>query len=150
MTQWPDFNEDGDLPPGIYQASLAEIIEHFGQSTPQRQIMARRLEHIYTLANGTGHLGRFIVFGSFVTAKPYPGDVDVFLLMEDTFDVSQVSGEAALIFDHTATQNYEGASVFWIRRLAAFGGEEATVTHWQLKRDGKHRGIVEVVSHDTQ
>ncbi|MBN1311595.1 MAG: hypothetical protein JXB30_09260, partial [Anaerolineae bacterium] len=62
MMQWPDFNDDGELPPGIYQASLAEVIEHFGQSTPQRQIMARRLEHIYTLANGTGHLGRFIVF----------------------------------------------------------------------------------------
>lgn len=49
MRQWPDFNENGDLPPGIHQATLAEVIEHFGQSTPQRQIMARRLEHIYTL-----------------------------------------------------------------------------------------------------
>jgi hypothetical protein len=150
MVQWPDFNEDGDLPPGIYRASLAEVIEHFGQNTPQRQIMAHRLEHIYTLAIGTGYLARFIIFGSFVTAKPHPGDVDVFLLMENTFDVSRVSGEAALIFDHAVTQNYEGASVFWIRRLAAFGGEEAMVAHWQLKRDGNQRGIVEVVRDDTQ
>jgi hypothetical protein len=43
-------------------------------------IMARRLEHIYTLAVGTGHLARFIIFGSFVTTKPNPGDVDIFLL----------------------------------------------------------------------
>ena len=65
--------------------------------------MARRLEHIYTLAVGTGHLGRFIIFGSFVTTKPDPGDVDIFLLMEDTFDVRQISGETALIFDHVRT-----------------------------------------------
>ena len=49
--QWPDFNEHGDLPPGIHQATLAEVVEHFGQTTPQRQIMAHRLEHIYTLAS---------------------------------------------------------------------------------------------------
>ena len=47
--------------------------------------MARRLEHIYALAKASGHLARFIVFGSFVTAKPAPNDVDIFLLMEDRF-----------------------------------------------------------------
>jgi hypothetical protein len=83
-----------------------------------------------------------------VTTKPDPGDVDIFLLMENTFDVSQVSGETALIFDHVITQNYEGASIFWIRRLAAFEGEETTVAHWQLKRDGNQRGIIEVVKND--
>jgi hypothetical protein len=65
--------------------------------------------------------------------------------MEDTFDVSQLSGKTVLIFDHVATQNYEGASIFWIRRLAALEGEEATVAHWQLKRDGSQREIVEVI-----
>ncbi len=146
--QWPDFNKNGDLPPGIHQATLAEVIDHFGKGTPQRQIMARRLEHIYTLAVSTGHLARFIIFGSFITTKSRPGDVDVFLLMENTFDVKQLSGEASLIFDHVASQNYEGASIFWIRRLAALEGEEATVAHWQLKRDGSQRGIVEVVKND--
>ena len=38
--------------------------------------------------------------GSFVTAKEDPGDVDVVLLMEDTFDLTSVSGEAALLFQH--------------------------------------------------
>jgi hypothetical protein len=123
-------------------------MEHFGPGTPQRHIMARRLEHIYTLAVGTGHLARFIIFGSFVTNKAVPGDVDIFLLMEDTFDVSQLSGETALIFDHVTTQNYEGASIFWIRRLAALEGEEATVSYWQLKRDGTKRGIVEIINND--
>ena len=47
--------------------------------------MACCLEHIYALANAGGHLARFIVFGSFVTAKPAPNDVDIFLLMSDSF-----------------------------------------------------------------
>jgi hypothetical protein len=68
--------------------------------------------------------------------------------MEDSFDVRQVSSEARLVFDHTAAQNLLGASMFWIRRAAALGGEEATMAHWQLKRSGGKRGIVEVVGHD--
>jgi hypothetical protein len=32
--------------------------------------------------------------------------------MDDPFDVSQLTGEAAIIFDHLAAQNYEGASIF--------------------------------------
>jgi hypothetical protein len=148
MKQWPEFDSNGDLPVGIHQATLAEIIEHFGDSTLQRRIVARRLERIYQLARSTGHLARLIIFGSFVTAKPEPNDVDIFLLMEDTFDSSQVTGEAAVIFDHAAAQNYEGASVFWIRRMAALGGEPAALERWQIKRDQTQRGIVEIISYD--
>ena len=46
MKQWSDFNEYGDLPPGIHQATLTEVIEHFGQGTPQRHIMTRHLREI--------------------------------------------------------------------------------------------------------
>ena len=88
------------------------------------------------------------MFGSFVTAKPDPGDVDIFMLMEDSFDSNQVRGEAAIVFDHQAAQNVSGASVFWIRRLAAIGGESEALKHWQIKRDNARRGIVEVISDD--
>jgi hypothetical protein len=145
MKDWPDFNDNGDLPPGIHQATLAEVMERFGKGTSQRRVVARRLEHIYALVAQTGYLARFIIFGSFVTAKPDPADVDVFLLMEDAFDASQLSGETALVFDHVAAQNYEGASIFWIRRLAALEGEQAAVEYWQIKRDGTKRGVVEVI-----
>jgi hypothetical protein len=68
--------------------------------------------------------------------------------MEDSIDVRQVSPEARLVFDHAAAQNLLGASVFWIRRAAALGGEAATIGHWQIKRDGNKRGILEVIDHD--
>jgi hypothetical protein len=79
------------------------------------------------------------VFGSFVTSKPNPNDVDVFLLMDDAFEVTKVAGEARLVFDHAAADAYFGASVFWIRRLAALEGEQAAIEYWQMKRDGQRR-----------
>ena len=149
MKKWPEFNRNGDLPRGIHRASLGDVIEHFGTSNLRRAILAQRLNRIYDLAVGTGQTARFIIFGSFVTNKPNPQDLDIFLLMEDTFDIRQVAGEARIIFDNMASQNYEGASIFWLRRMAALDGEEAAVEHWQIKRDGKKRGIVEVLKDDT-
>jgi hypothetical protein len=96
-------------------------------------------------AQGSGHLARFLVFGSFVTDEPAPNDVDVFLLMEDTFDASRITGEARLLFDHTAAEVHFGASVFWLRRLAAWEGEQAAREYWQAKRGGGQRGIVEII-----
>ena len=141
----PDLNESGDLPIGIHAASLEEVIARFGPGSVQRLRVAGRLRRIYSLALGTGHLARFIVFGSFVTDKPDPNDVDIFLLMEDSFDAAQLVGEAAILFDHLAAQSYFGASIFWVRRLAALGGEAATIEYWQVKRGGDRRGIVEVL-----
>jgi hypothetical protein len=39
--------------------------------------------------------------------------------------------------------------VFWLRRLAALGGEEPTIAGWQIKRDGTCRGISEIVEEQT-
>ena len=65
--------------------------------------------------------------------------------MKDSFDVNRVPAEAKIIFDHAAAQNQLGASIFWLRRAAALGGEEATIEHWQITRAGRRRGIVEVI-----
>ena len=92
----------------------------------------------------TGHVARFVVFGSFVTSKLDPQDVDVFLLMAGTFDAAQLRGGAQLLFDHAAAQAHFGASVFWVRRLAAWQGEQPAVEFWQIKRGGGRRGIVEI------
>ena len=148
-TTLPPLGKDGDLPPGIYRSTLLETLRRFGKGSRQRFAVAQRLERIYHVAFGTGQLARFLVFGSFVTAKREPADVDVFLLMEDTFDVGQLTGEARVLFDHAAAQAHFGASVFWLRRLAALGGEEQAITGWQIKRDGTYRGIIEIVEEQT-
>ena len=53
--------------------------------------------------------------------------------MDDTFDVRKVKGEAAIIFNHMPAQNYEGASIFWVRRMAAFGKKKVPGKNIYLK-----------------
>ena len=96
----PSFTESGDLPIGVHPATLREVLDRFGSTTPLRRVIAERLERIVLIARGTGHLARCVVFGSFITSKPDPNDVDVFFLMDDTFDASQLVGESRLLFDH--------------------------------------------------
>jgi hypothetical protein len=142
----PSFNAVGDLPPGVHRGTLREVLARLGQGSPRRVAVGSRLGRIDHLARSTGHLARLVVFGSFVTDKPEPNDVDVFLLMKDSFDVNAIVGETRLVFDHAAADAHFGASVFWTRRLAAFGGEQAAIEFWQTKRDGNLRGIVEIES----
>ena len=142
----PTFTETGDLPAGVHAVSLNEVADRFGIGSARRKILALRLERIYRLAAQTGHLARFVVFGSFVTEKSEPNDVDVFMVMDDDFDVGRLAGEIRRLFDHTAAQDHFGASVFWVRRFAALGGEQTAIEDWQIKRDGTQRGIVEITS----
>lgn len=65
--------------------------------------------------------------------------------MEDSFDVTTIVGEAALVFQHLEADAHFGASIFWTRRAGALGGENAMVEYWQVKRDGGRRGIIEIV-----
>src|SRR5437588_12132134 len=108
--QWPAFNDEEDLQVRLSRAGLREVLDHFGQSSTRRQIIATRLERIYQLACSTGQVARFAVFGSFVTEKDEPNDVDVIMIMEDSFDLASVSGEAALVFQHSEADAHFGAS----------------------------------------
>jgi hypothetical protein len=142
----PPHTENGELQAGVQAASLREVLDRFGAGSPQRQALALRLAHVYRVALASGHLLRFAIFGSFVTNKIDPNDVDVFLLMGDAFDASHLSGEARLHFDHAAAQAHFGASVFWLRRLAAWPDEQGAIEFWQVKRGGGRRGIIEITS----
>lgn len=145
----PAFNADGDLPPGVYPVTLAQAMARFGPGSAQRRVVADRLVRLHTLATSTECVARFVVFGSFVTAKPDPRDVDVVLIMEDRFDVFTVTGDVAAVFNHSDADAQLGASVFWATRSGAFGGEQAMVEYWQVKRGGGQRGILELVPEAT-
>lgn len=141
----PPLNADGELPPGVHTATLAEVVERFGSANSQRRFLGRRLANVYRVAGATGLVARVVVFGSFVTAKLVPNDIDVFLLMEDAFDLAQMSGEVRALFTNSTAQSNFGATVFWLRRSAALRGEQAALADWQITRDGYERGIVEIV-----
>lgn len=141
----PPFAGSGDLPLGVHSALLGEVLERFGAGSAQRIAVGLRLVRLHALARATGHLRRFVVFGSFVTAKAAPKNVDLFLIMEDSFEPIVLTGELRQLFDHLAAQAQFGASVFWFRQLACLEGEQTAVEYWQVKRGGGLRGIVEIL-----
>jgi hypothetical protein len=102
--------------------------------------------HVVDLARRTGHLQHLILFGSYVTAKPEPNDVDVILVMRDSFRLEECPTESRGLFDHSVAQARYGASIFWIRPgLLIAETLEDFIAYWQVKRDGEKRGIVEML-----
>ena len=142
----PDFSATGDLPPGVHPVTMAEVIQRFGAETGKRALVTQRLLHIYDLAKRTGHLGQFIIFGSYVSTKAEPNDVDVILIMKDSFVPRACPSECAGLFDHSIAQARYGASIFWARPSAMLLEPlDEFIAAWQVKRDGSLRGIVEVI-----
>ena len=145
---WPAFNELGDLPIGVYRATLADVIAHFGHGTAQHVTITARLERLYELARRTGSVQRFIIFGSYVTTEPDPRDVDIFLVMLGGFQPRDAPSEVQSLFRHDTAQNELGASIFWVNAETSFADTEDLIIGRQTRRDLQRRGIVEVVEHD--
>ena len=141
----PPLNGHGELPEGVYQATLDEVIVQFGTGTPQRQAATARLLRLYNLVKATNRLERFIIFGSYVTTKSAPNDIDIFLVMAETFDVNDWGEETRVVFAHAQAQSRFGASVFWVTRSTSRPNIESLLTAWQTTRDQTRRGIVEVI-----
>jgi hypothetical protein len=141
----PEFDEQGDLPVGVYQVTLAEVLTRVGHGTPQRQAVTAQFVRIYELARATGKLLRFVIFGSYVTAKPAPNDIDIVLVMRDDFEVAECDAQAQPLFDHLRAQQLFSASVFAVRpSTALLATVDEFISYWQIKRDQSKRGIIEV------
>src|SRR6266446_2995225 len=75
----PDFDENGNLPPGIHRASPDEVARRFGQGSPERTVETEELGRFVEWCRQAG-IKRLIVDGSYVTCKQSPNDVDVVIL----------------------------------------------------------------------
>ena len=147
----PEFDHRGELPVGIHRATLDEVQARFAGNTPQRRLVTTRLVRIFDLARRTGKLERMIIFGSYVTATPDPNDVDIILVMRDDFREADYGDDVLPLLDHIRAQRELGASVFWTRTGAVLlETVDEFVAHWQITRDMRRRGIVEVVPEETK
>jgi hypothetical protein len=87
---FPPLDKKGNLPEGIYQASLAEVLTHFGVGSARRKWLGERLRELFALAQSTGKLHRAFLWGSYATAKESPNDLDVLLVMTEDFSLDQL------------------------------------------------------------
>ena len=124
---------------------MTEVAECFGGGNKAREIVMNRLARIWATAKSTGHLARLIVFGSFVTDKPEPNDVDVVMMMDNDFDDNNQPAAVQLLFRHLDAEREFGATVFWSHRDACQGDEDGFLQLWQVTRSQVQQGIVEIM-----
>jgi hypothetical protein len=146
----PALLPNGFLPPGIHAATLQDIIAQFGIGNPRRQELGTRLEELLRVARSTGGLRRAFIWGSFVTDKPFPRDLDVFLFMQEGFDrvFRQLPQSQQNVFEHDRARLLFEADVFWATEAIGVDELNSWLSVYQLSRDIIYRGIIEVIFDD--
>lgn len=140
----PAFNADGNLPDGVHAVSFDEFLIRFCAGSARREWLGQRSRELLSLAKATGKLERVYVWGSFVSAKELPNDVDLPLLMSAEFRLEDVPDDSKVVFGSARAKMRFQADVFWSESSI---GEE-TIPLWldtyQTTRAFTRRGIVEV------
>jgi hypothetical protein len=139
----PDFREGACLPEGLHQATEAEVLFRFGSSNRRRRRQAIRLRSLLELARAVEAL-RCLLDGSFITAKPLPGDIDaVFLLPAHFEQLVQAEQEPALTL-YAILTNRHPDDVFaaqderdWLAWVSFFSRTREV--------DDRRKGLVEVL-----
>ena len=106
--------------------------------------MSGRLRALLGLAGGTGKLRRAFIWGSFVTAKPAPKDLDILLIMDKDFEVDRIEAPVRAVFDSARAKLLFESDVFWAR--VSIGEEllDLWLDTYQTSRSFRKRGIVEL------
>jgi predicted nucleotidyltransferase len=140
----PELTDAGELPPGVHLAGWQELQSRFGGSSPRRVWLSGRLRAVLKLAATNGKLRRVFIWGSYVTAKPSPKDLDLLLIMDEDFEVDGIAAPARAVFDSVRAKLLFESDVFWAR--ASIGQEmlDLWLDTYQTSRSFRKRGIVEL------
>jgi hypothetical protein len=140
----PELTDAGELPPGVHLAGWQEFQSRFGGSSPRRVWLAGRLRALLELAATDEKLRRVFIWGSFVTAKPSPRDLDILLIMDEDFEVDGIAAPARAVFDSVRAKLLFESDVFWAR--VSIGQEmlDLWLDTYQTSRSFRKRGIVEL------
>jgi len=130
----PPFDDNGYLPPGVYGATLDEIVARFGEESEIREAQAESLRWLVDLAKRAG-VARVVLNGSFVTDVLEPNDVDCVLLIESGFP-TDAAAEAELV---------EGLPFLEIKLVGEDGFDEYVHEFFATDRHRVPKGMVEVI-----
>ena len=138
----PPFGPEGDLPEGLHQVPIAEFFAHFGSATPQRVRLAARLQAVLDLVQPYAIVARVIVWGSFVSAKPDPADIDLLWVTLPTFERGRLPVQVDTLFDPVLAKRLYGIDVLSIPEGSAW--LPTLLDGLSVTRAFSRRGLVEV------
>ena len=138
----PEFDQRGDLPPGIHDARWDEIVTRYATNTRRMELtgwLLRALRSLRAAGCRTAYLD-----GSFVTAKEQPGDFDA--CWESTgVDPAHLDSELLDFSDRRAAQKARyGGELFPVEASAEPAGT-TFLDYFQRDRDsGAPKGIIAI------
>jgi len=106
----PNFYDGRFLPEGDHAATWNEVVERFG-GNPKRKGFCDRLVRFLRTAKRCGFL-RVYLFGSFISAKDNPGDVDLLWIHERDLDKSRLAKECQDLLDYPLMKDREDWDMF--------------------------------------
>ena len=87
----PPLTGEGCLPPGIHSTSLNAILTRFSSGSARREGLGTLLHEVVQAAGFYPTIKRILVWGSFVTDKPEPNDLDYSLVVGVGHEFVQIS-----------------------------------------------------------
>ncbi|EOA60575.1 hypothetical protein K8P02_16655 [Bacteroides nordii] len=138
----PEFNEDGYLPPGIYEASFEEVKNRFGFSWKRQKLlqgMSFLLEQCRIL-----HCDILYLDGSFVTKKLNPNDYDACwdTTAENREQVLNNVLESLLESNSEVQKEYFGGEIYSAFSKAILLPELTILEYFQKTKQYEDKGIV--------
>lgn len=109
----PDFDENGNLPPGVHFCTWDEFRERFGYNS-RRRTLIRGVEVVLTQLCKAGCRTVYLN-GSFVTIESKPKDFDMCWDRDETVDVEYLRKNAPLIlnfFNSDAQKSKYGGEIY--------------------------------------
>lgn len=128
----------------IVLTTLDEVAVQFGTTTPRRRFLFDKLRQLIQLIEQTGSLKRVYLFGSFVTGKASPNDLDLLVVMDSNFTTATLSGLLLEPFEHERCRIRYSADVFWVTETINQEQIENLLEVFSRDRDKREQPIVEL------
>jgi hypothetical protein len=106
----PDFYDGKFLPEGDHLATWGEVVRKFGGNACRRGL-CDRLGAFLLKAKRCG-FRKVYLFGSFISAKEEPGDVDLLWVYERDLDIATIARECQDLLSYTTMKAREKWDMF--------------------------------------
>jgi hypothetical protein len=135
----PEFDERGNLPPGIHHATWTEIVTRYATSVRRRELLDGLLDALRSL-KGAG-CATACLDGSLVTSRNHPGDFDA--CWESDGVILSCLDPELLDFSHDrATQKARYGGEFFPSDWPADGDGTTYLDFFQRDRLKQQKGII--------
>ena len=147
MTTIPDFDENGNLPPGVYEVSLQDIRIRFTWSDRRKKLFAGLKQAIDNLTKA--NVKKVYIDGSFVTSKDEPNDIDGCWQYEKNVDADNLDPVFLDMHPPREAMREKYGVDFLISGVLISDSAGNTIEEFfQIDRDGNKKGILLLVNRE--